>query len=671
MSLNSSLPRPSAAFLLAAGMLVFGACDDQSAEPATEPRVAPLGEEELTDPAEVCDPTHMVGRRGAGTTCPPVESWIGEHVFEGPGTPSALAKYCHYNWTGGPTPNIGALESFFEANGGEVAPDCQAVQPQSDPITDEIGEDLQSLFHWNASRVDGAALTSAYPNASPATISTAVVDTYPNAQPTDPTSDHGPIMASIVEAFACPPGMGCTVNVEPWLGLPRTSTGLDTVNGGYIGLQSDLARGIYRAVRDFQSSSAEHLVINLSVGWEPSLFGGTTAGGPDRPSVDSVHDAIVYARCQGALIIAAAGNANGMVCNEGALAPGRWEEASAPDFADCQAVGVMNPILETANYAPLVHSVGGLDGRLDPMPGSREFGMPRLAATATHTVANLPNESHVVRTGTSVASAVASGAASMVWAHHPALSPSQVMATLYNTGRDIGDEVSDYGEANGSGDDVRGVNACGAIKLACSRPNSECNAEAQPLLCNAPSPTSIATMVDHIKAISPASTAVPLDSLTKKCPETCGAPSRVAYSPPGTVAVCEDSERDPTLRLTNPQPPEPGIGDAILDLPVSAPDQAEAYVTISDHFANEVLVSAQIEIKDLATEVVHVFPITEPQEFKNETQYVVSRMSTEAIESYSIPLSLGGITDPGSPRIILDFQDHDPTDDPMILNASN
>lgn len=669
MSPNSPLFRPCAALLLAAGMLALGACDEESAEPSAEPRAAPLDAEDLADlDAAVCDPTHMVGRRTSGTGCPPVDSWVGKPVFEGPGTPDQLKKYCDYTWTGGTPPNVQALEQYFSGV-GHVAPDCQAVQPQTDRITDEIGADLQALFHWNANRVDGAALAAAYPNASPAEISTAVVDTIPNTSPSDPTSDHGPIMASIVEAFACPSGTSCTVNVEPWLGLPRTSTGIDTVNGGVIGLQSDLARGIYRAVRDFEDSSAEHLVINLSVGWEPALFGGMVAGGPDRPSAQSVHAAILYARCHGALIIAAAGNANGFTCNEGALAPGRWEQAHAPGMGECAGVGVPSPILEPANYAPLVHSVGGLDGRLDPMPGSREFGMPRLAAPATHAVGSLPTDAHVVRTGTSVASAVASGAASLVWAHHPQLSASQVMATLYLTGRDIGEGTADYGES-GTVKDVRGVNVCGAMKLACSHPNSECNAQAEPLVCNSAAPTTIKSMVDRVKAIATAPTDVPLEPVAKSCAQTCGAPSREVYAPPGETVVCEESERDPTLRLTNPQPPDPGIADAIIDVPVASPDEAHALVTISDYYVGVQLLSAQIEIKDLATEVVHVFPINEPEGFKNEEHLGGSRMSTEAIDGYTIPLALGNITDIGEPRIILNFEDHEPTDDPMILSHS-
>lgn len=685
---NPTLSRSAIALFLAACALALGGCADEADEPSSEHRVGvlpppligipistnPLTTAELdTLNADVCDPAHMVGRRGTGVGCPDIGSWVGKRVFPGANTPAELAAYCYYNWPNG-TPDATEISTlatrsvFLPENGGELAPDCRAVQPQSDAISEQIGGGLQSLFHWYAGRVGTTMFGDPGPLQPPASIATVVVDTIPQGGVTNPTSDHGLIVESVVEAFACP-GADCTVDVQHQLGLPRTNQGINVVQGGVIGLQSDLARGIFFAVEDYLDlgqNAPEHLVINLSVGWEPSLFSGQDPTDA-TPAVDTVYDAIRYARCHGALVIAAAGNSNGLVCDEQALAPGRWEESLAPlQQSDCDAVGVSNGVFDSANYAPLVHSVGGLDGLEDPMPGTRENGMPRLAAPATHGVADLGAGPVEVRTGTSIASAVAAGAASLVWAHNPDLSPSQVMGALYSMGHDVGTETAGFG-AYGGGSDVRRLDTCRALKLVCNLPGARCNDVNLPLACNTSSPTSVAALAEDIAALTDPAPNLPLDPSSFSCHQHCGAPAREVYRPPGHDPVCAESERDPTLRLTNPQPPKPACEDCLLD--VSSSGDADAQLTLVSAYANETLLSASIEVLDRDTGVLHVFDITDPEQYEEETIYVVSRMEINEIASYSIPLlGFAGITNPVEPKLVLEWENLDRTEDAMILN---
>src|SRR5687767_4482245 len=102
-------------------LLAATACDasEASPEPASTLRSTPSTPE--------LQETYCAAKRQvalvSGTTCPTVTGWTGNVVF--PGIGGELAKFCKYDWSGGTTPNVAALQAASGVVG--VASDCGAV----------------------------------------------------------------------------------------------------------------------------------------------------------------------------------------------------------------------------------------------------------------------------------------------------------------------------------------------------------------------------------------------------------------------------------------------------------------------------------------------------------------------------------------------------------------
>jgi hypothetical protein len=259
----------------------------------------------------------------------------------------------------------------------------------------------------------------------------AFLDTQPTGEgvPTKSgNSMHGYTLARLAQQLVCAPGSPdrCAAQITTQLALPiiefnpedPSRSRIDKDRGGYLGMQSNLAEAVRDEVDAWlpKRSSQRHLILNLSLAWDPELFGGRNERqvAEMRAGTQAVYRALQYAAGFDVLVLAAAGNQKQDPCaNFGPLLPAAWERGG-PREESCGAYP----------EAPLVYAVGGLQADGSPLANARPGGMPRRAAYgATELFA-----------GSSVATAVASSIAAVVWDTVPSLSPSEVMAILDGTG---------------------------------------------------------------------------------------------------------------------------------------------------------------------------------------------------------------------------------------------
>jgi hypothetical protein len=197
---------------------------------------------------------------------------------------------------------------------------------------------------------------------------------------------------------------------------------VDREHGGYLGMQSDLAEAIRSEVDTWwpKRGSQRHLVLNLSMAWDATLFGGLDAEqvADLRAGTQAVYRALQYAQGFDVLVLAAAGNQKKEPCvNYGPLLPAAWE-MGAPREESCRQ----------AEEGPLLYAVGGVRADGSPLANARPGGMPRRAAYGETGL----------YTGTSVATAVASSIAAVVWDTFPHLTSRCVMQILDGTELDSG-----------------------------------------------------------------------------------------------------------------------------------------------------------------------------------------------------------------------------------------
>jgi hypothetical protein len=328
------------------------------------------------------------------------------------------------------------------------------------------------------------------PSGSPVTVS--VIDASPTLETnlgaitTRGALGHGQVVASIVHRLTCPgvpataADLVCPVNLRTQLALPlllsETLPGTivgSTSLGGHTGTLSQLAQAIVNAV---DAVPSDRHVINLSLAWHP-VHGGAIPGDPASGSrnaflesgaapyvpgrdpnwpvgVAAVFDALHYARCQGALVLAAAGNASaGPRGEEGMLLPAAW---SALDPAGLDACSSLESGLGSSGGTPraIVHAVGIAH---DPgvfatpeSPTGRPGGTPAVVAHGLRSldpdalfnlsgnlvaVANHQEEAVVAgvwpSSGTSFSTPVVAAAAALAWTSNAALTPEDLMGLIY------------------------------------------------------------------------------------------------------------------------------------------------------------------------------------------------------------------------------------------------
>ena len=450
------------------------------------------------------------------TVCPSLAAgggtWEGSKLFaeaDGPGIPPGLKSYCLYEWAPPPAspgnpPNVAALTAALTGTGAVSAleRDCFVAGPSGSSMGVNVGWPwLLQGFHgetgWLPQLPAGA-------NETPAKVRVAVVDTAPNyysaGAPGDDRSGHGHSVGWIIRDHACPSANGtCIGQVADRLAMPRLSLKTkDPLHGGYFGSEGEVAKAIHGAVHVWRAFKAgggnqPRLVINLSLGWDPGW-----GGDPNSPSgmplgTRAVYAAITHAVCQGALVVAAAGNdPGGPGIARGPMYPGAWEQQPAPTAAQCAAVedtgwtpGGPFPLLPPAGsgvYNPLVFAVSGVRADDQPLLNARPGGRARLVAPGAQALAMDGADPTTVLYGTSAAAAVATSTAAAVWGYRPKLTAPEVMDLIRSSATPLTPAAdfclgSSHPCARSPAEaQVRRVNLCQAIAAACPGPLESCPA---------------------------------------------------------------------------------------------------------------------------------------------------------------------------------------------------
>jgi hypothetical protein len=301
-------------------------------------------------------------------------------------------------------------------------------------------------------------------------------------------SEHGYTLAHLAQRLVCnESGKHCAAFIATRLALPyaelksnQAPEPLAQSSGGNLGLVNELAQTIVREVWDWrQSGSRQHLILNLSLGWDGELFGDLAARRVSQldPAVRAVYDALRFARRHGVLVIAAAGNQRGgETRSKWPLLPAAWE--------------LRRPSWFPFVFGPKrVYAVGGVDAQGLPLANSRDGGRPRRTAYGDHAVASTSNpaEPTAIYTGTSVSAAVTSSIAAVVWHLRPELSPAEVMKLLGRSGEALDTRADYYAWKNFwplssliPPPQTTRLSLCSAVKQACGADGSLCGSAAQP-----------------------------------------------------------------------------------------------------------------------------------------------------------------------------------------------
>lgn len=419
------------------------------------------GIEDLLDPEldRACPANQWVGYRLGSAPCPVVTAppslgtWTKTEPFAG--SLPALERYCVYRWEPAMPGTPPETSVFPDTPDIRFERDCEVVSPHA-VLPDGAWQPLSSAY---LEQVDVPSIVGLpYQR----TTRVAIVDTSPNRIGGVSTGEsrHGESMGAVVDRLTCldPNGGPCGAELVSALALPRIDTNTYGQRGGHYGSQVELAIAMFAAVYTWRNAPTwtpgDRLILNLSVGWN-EVYGGTP-GDPRLPP-RLVYQVAQYASCNGALMIAAAGNRSTDLAS-GPIFPAGWEQASrlcsnAPSGA----------------YDPLVHAVGGVDGRDSTLAISRVDAQPRLVAPAAQVVLehpSLPGIPTRVASGTSFATAGVSAAAALVWSLRPNLQPHQVMNLVYASSIPVGG-AADFGYDNAQLARRR-VSVCRAVTLACT-----------------------------------------------------------------------------------------------------------------------------------------------------------------------------------------------------------
>ena len=357
-------------------------------------------------------------------------------------------------------------------------------------------------------------------------------------------SEHGLMMTRIGEKFACAEG-GCRADITSRLAMPyrvdiayeRDTRGdyildsygnkkpitdtagnhvytlvKDSDKGGHIGTISTLAQAVQGEVAEWNfvkqqtGNDRQRLVINMSLAWMPEYGGMMPEGFNDMSEIDreqarmdwpadvqAAYVAIRNARCQGALLVAAAGNASGGQNDSGLLLPAAWVEVNAPSQAECDlhqagSLEAGMDLLTARNHYnsgkfPLVVAASGLTREGADITNQRAGSRVEYATYADHAslqdfrepyasyFAGADNPIHIKpHTGTSVSSALLSTIAAATWSYDPELDVNLLMNAIYRTGEIVFDSAGNkvraefcYGKGSACTKVTKRLSMCQAI----------------------------------------------------------------------------------------------------------------------------------------------------------------------------------------------------------------
>lgn len=261
-------------------------------------------------------------------------------------------------------------------------------------------------------------------------------------------------------------GLGGAAPVER--SLPGTATA-----GGAIGGFGDLQRALWEEVSEWIAPRAgavrpDHLVLNLSLGWDGERFGGREDLS-EGVAIPSIYETLRIAAANDILVFAAAGNER----------PGPDGAAELPLLpAGWQAEGPWRR--GQAHGRPLVRAVSGVDGRDHPLVNTRARGEAPLVAYGDHAVVPDIADGRVhtgALTGTSVSTAVVSTIAALVWSQSSGLSAGGVMDRLAASAPAI-PRRPDFAS---SGGEVRRISLCPTLAAVCPECAAYCPVPRPPL----------------------------------------------------------------------------------------------------------------------------------------------------------------------------------------------
>ena len=293
-------------------------------------------------------------------------------------------------------------------------------------------------------------------------------------------SSHGHALANIARRLLCPENCACSTAVGSELALryltfDRALEGVpDPVRGGIVGFVGDMADSIQWQVRKWKSEKMKHesdesrLILNISAGWEDSLWGRPGAGGAaDDPGamaapVAAVYHALEFAACEGALVVAAAGNrAWGPESDreDGSAYPAGWADERVMCAAD--------------DLRPLVYAASAVgfdpedpedpdDGQYVDLVTTRPGARPAFVAYGDHATVRYWQEADRQRlwttplTGASIGTVVVAAAAAAVWQENLTLQAEDVMDELWARGADFTDPENPDGEPMAPDSGLRG-----------------------------------------------------------------------------------------------------------------------------------------------------------------------------------------------------------------------
>jgi hypothetical protein len=529
--------------------------------------VRPLCLEERRPPAALmagaCPASVQIGvRPDDGVGCPPATGWHAEPLF--PGKEGELGRYCRYRATTTVVSDNGPVEVISDDAPTDalppwVRPDCAAVAPLAIPADRAAMEGAYA---------DAVEMVSALPlltgGVASRRVRVAVIDSAldkkNNGLPGVGRASHGRAMGMLVARMACPDrsslsSCAADVRTHPALWLERGPNGYRRdPRGGFFGFQGDLATAIIDAVDAVPPE--EPLVINISLGWSRFLGGDEASPAAFPPAVRAVYTAIEYARCRGALVIAAAGNASGTpLLPTGPLVPGAWETRPTPTGARCQGqLGVGQPHPGPIG-APLLRAAGGLDGRDRVLFNTPVLGRPRLAAPASSAIVpdRAPEAAQTAGgyTGSSVAATVASAAAAIAWAYPPHRTADEVADFIYEHGVDLR-QPANFCRGGGACDSIHRLSICRTMQAACLAAPAGC---VSPPLC--PSDGARSTPADN-----PDFAVAPVDPCAPPNPNPACLPPTAIPGPPAIDNAWP-------LPFVGRQPPDPICTVCGLELPLT------------------------------------------------------------------------------------------------------
>ncbi len=403
----------------------------------------------VPDTAKACADWRWIGISRAGVRCPEVAGWTVRPLFPqlspvecsapaGPGINEAiqeLSRFCVYEIEG-PRKFLKAPSSPPVVSGDLVRLDRDCAALSASATEKLAGDDWQSYSEKFLKQAGKPKETLKINNRLGVRL--AFLDTHPTgtgAPKEYENSPHGYTLANLARQLICTEGPDehCAAQITTRLAMPIIKfdptkwkqSEIDTTLGGYLGMQSDLAEAIRSEVDDWWNAKQQkHLVLNLSLAWDGELFSGLDQEqiGEMQAGTQAVYRALQYAASYDVLVLAAAGNQKRAPCeNIGPLLPGAWEKGERP-----QSCG------ETLKQKPIIYAVGGIRADGTPLLNARPNGMPLRAAYGENAVVptGRPEKPPVLLTGSSVATAVASSIAAIVWDTRPDLDSQGVMEIL-------------------------------------------------------------------------------------------------------------------------------------------------------------------------------------------------------------------------------------------------